>query len=241
MIKAEYQRKDFSIIKKSFKQLGKGNVRLTQSSLILLQDINPTKSVYTFPVLENDNSTGFRPQEIKLNQNDEFTITQLGIYGVAEVSFNPELPNEKGLVYITHAPYNSNEVNAGNIKPLWNGYLKIAVNNIVYVDKFDTIKSEQTQRTQFNTADATQNNGSTIASISMETDGMNQLAPSIQLSGSKKNEISLILNQAVNTLSWTITNNVGDAVTYNLKYIGLIMRGLLAQNGAVFQSSSMKK
>ena len=243
MIKAEYSRKDFSIIKKQFKEIGKGNVRLTQSSLILLQPISPTKTVYTFPVLENDNATGVRPQEIKLNQNDEFSITQLGVYAVGTLSYpsGEEVISKDGLIYMTHAAYNQNDTDAYKIKPLWNGYLKIAVNNIVYVDKFDTIKSEQTQRTQFQDRNATELNGATVPSISMETDGMNQLAPTIQLSGAKKNEISLILNDAISPVDYVLKNNENVAVTVSIKYVGLIMRGLLGQNAASFQTPGVRK
>ena len=242
MIKSEYQRKDFSIIKKQFKENGKGNVRLTQSSLILLQSISTTRTVYTFPVLENDNATGILPQEIRLNQNDEFTITQLGVYAVGTVQTGSVIPARtyNGLVYTTHANYNADQSQAVGLQPLWNGYLKIAVNNIVYVDKFDTIKSNQTQRTEINTRNVTQLNGATINSISMETDGMNQLAPSIQLSGAKKNELTLILDQAMTPAVIPFTNNEGTRLEFKIDFIGVILRGLLAQNGSVFQSSARK-
>ena len=123
MIKSEYQRKDFSIIKKQFKENGKGNVRLTQSSLILLQPISTTRTVYSFPVLENDNATGILPQEIRLNQNDEFTITQLGVYAVGTVQTGEVIPARtyNGLVYTTHSNYNTDVTQAAGLQPLWNG------------------------------------------------------------------------------------------------------------------------
>ena len=243
MIKAEYARKDFSIIKKQFKESGKGNVRLTQSSLILTQSINPTKTVYSFPVLENDNATGVFPWDIKLNQNDEFTITQLGIYATGTIQTGEVIPARtyNGLVYTTHANYNADGSQAPNLQPLWNGFLKIAVNNIVYVDKFDTIKSNQVQRTQINTQDATQLNGSTLNSISMETDGMNQLAPVIQLSGAKKNEITVILDQAAAPALIPFTNNEGTVLNYKIDYLTVVLRGLLGQNSAAFQTPGVRK
>jgi hypothetical protein len=241
-IKSEYARKDFSIIKKQFKEIGKGNVRLTQSSLILLQSISPTKSVYNFPVLENDNATGILPQEIRLNQNDEFTITQLGIYAVGTVQTGTVIPARtyKGLIYTTHANYNTDSGAATLLQPLWNGFLKIAVNNIVYVDKFDTIKSNQVQRVQLNTWNAAETNGSTLNSIAMESDGMNQLAPTIQLSGAKKNEITVILDQAATPGVFNWTNNEGTSLDLKIDYIGVVMRGLLGQNSASFQTGARK-
>ena len=71
-------RTNVALIKKKYDAIAKGNVRLTQSSLRLIQPINAAKASYTFPVLENDGA--ILADETRLNINDEFTITSMGIY-----------------------------------------------------------------------------------------------------------------------------------------------------------------
>ena len=235
MLSTSVARFDFAKIKKSFDKIGKCNVRLTQSSLILLQDINPNKSVYSFPVLETDNATGIQPEEIRLNQNDEFICTNIGVYLAGKVGASDVV--QKGLYYHTYNVYNFTQT-ANNGQPLYDGFLKIAVNNIVYVDRFDIKKHEKFQRTQWNTRKAVSLNGSTRASINMETDGMFPVAPMVVLSGAKKNEITLNLSQAVGTYSFTSVTNDGVSLDYSVDKIAVIIRGMLGQNSSNFQGAS---
>jgi hypothetical protein len=237
MITAQSMRGDYARIKKSFKNVGKGNVRLTQSSLILIQDINPTKSVYTFPVLENDNSTTNYPEQIKLNQNDEFTISQIGVYLIGRIQapvVDPPGAFYPGLIYLSHSPDNASDT-ANSAQGLYDGYLKISINNIVYMDKYDVRKHEKWQHTEFNTQDITQINSATFASIQMDQDGVSPLAPTIQLSGAKKCELQLIMPNAINPYAFSITGNDSNTNVIVVDRIAIVCRGLLGQNSANFQ------
>ena len=238
MLSTSVARFDFNKIQRSFTKLGKGNVRLTQSSLVLLQDIQFNKSVYTFPVLENDNATGIQPEEIRLNQNDEFIVTEVGVYLAGKISQDAD--TTPGLFYHTYNVYNETN-SATNGQSLYDGFMRIAVNNIVYVDRFDLRKCEKYQRTQWGDRDAVELNGSTRASINMETDGNFPVAPMVVISGSKKNEIQIYLDKAITGYSFICTGNDAVATTYNISKIAVIFRGMLAQNGAVFQGTSRTK
>ena len=182
---------DYEKIKKSLIDIGKGNARLTQSALVLIQDISSTKTVYNFPVLENDNATGIKPQEVRLNQNDSFISTSLGVYLLAkEVASRDPLTYAGDYIYLTHAPYNQNEITL-NCQPLYDGYLRVSINNINYVDKYDIRKHENVQKTQFQNRGAVNLTGSSFANIDLNNDGIFSIAPMITLEGSKKTKLIL--------------------------------------------------
>jgi hypothetical protein len=229
---------DFEKIKKSLAEIGKGNARLTQSALVLIQDINSTKTVYNFPVLENDNATGIKPQEIRLNQNDSFVSTSLGIYLLAK-QFDRETEQVKGdYIYLTHAPYNQSEETL-DCQPLYDGYLRVSINNINYVDKYDVRKHELVQKTQFNDRGTVNLTGSTYANIDLNTDGIFSIAPMITLEGSKKNQIDIVLPYAMTSgKTFGVLDNNGNQAFYQITSIGLVWRGLLAQNSSQFQTRS---
>ena len=228
-------RTDYSKIKKEYIKNGKGNVRLTQSTLTLIQDISSTKTQYSFPVLENDNATGIKPEEIRLNQNDEFIVTSVGVYLLGKATADG-IPYG-GYVYATHVP--TYQLSTSNVaQPLYDGYLRIGINNINYLDKFDLRKFENVERTQWNNRGATSLNSATLPSTELKSDNMFEISPNITLSGAKKNEISIILPTAINTYLLSLVNNANITSRFLFYSIGLEFRGMLAQNGAVFQGSA---
>ena len=99
------KRVDFDLIKGKYSRNGKGNVRLTQSSLFLTQTIDPTKSSYDFEVLENQTQS-LTNDQIRLNLNDEFIITSLGVYlyGTYSINREPSLV-ELGKQLFSYVPY----------------------------------------------------------------------------------------------------------------------------------------
>jgi hypothetical protein len=234
---------DFANIKRRYNKLGKGAVRLTQSTLFFMQKIDGTKSAYSFPVLENDNSNGgINPHEIRLNQNDEFVMTSMGFFLVAQkYTGGVEAPVVLvgGQKLLTYAPIEAGAA-TDTLTPMYDGFARIGVNNIVFVDKWGTRKCEKVQRTQWNNQIAVGLNGATSPSFEADSDGLVVLAPTVTLSGAKKNEISLILPEAMTPATFTFTGNDGVAQQWRIDYIGLRTEGLLAQNAAQFQTASLK-
>ena len=220
--------------------MGKSNVRLTQSTLFLTKDIDATKSVYDFDVLENQTAT-LQGDELRLNLNDDFIISHLGVflYGTYTFVKEPGSSVELGKQLFTYVPYelgigktiNDNPV---RLKNLYTGALKIAVNNIVYLEKWDTRKSEKITRTQF----SPYINGvanATTPSNDFSFDGMVKFEPLITLSGAKKNDISIRLPQAIDGGVFETTLDDGAKISVNITRIAVRMYGLLAQNASSFQ------
>lgn len=228
-------RVNFSLIKSNYNKIGKGNVRLTQSSLFITKDIDPTKSNYDFDVLENQTQT-LQPDEIRLNINDEFIVTDLGVYlyGTWTASDSEGVKLGQGTQLLTYAPVEL-DGNAMVSKNLYAGQLKIAVNNIVYLEKWDTRKHELVTRTQFATQLAGTNQ-STMPSNDFSTDGMMAFSPLLTLSGAKKNDISIRLPQSISGSTVTWKDQKGNTISMQISKIALRMYGLNAQNGAKFQN-----
>jgi hypothetical protein len=232
---AAKSRVNFSLIKQNYNKIGKSNVRLTQSSLFITKDIDATKSSYDFDVLENQTQT-LQPDEIRLNINDEFIVTDLGVYlyGTWTASTAESVKIGTGTQLLSYAPLEL-DGNAIVSKNLYAGQLKIAVNNIVYLEKWDTRKHELVTRTQFATMLAG-TNVATMPSNDFSNDGMIPFSPLLTLSGAKKNDINIRLPQSIagSTITWK--DQKGNTISMAITKIALRMYGLNAQNGAKFQN-----
>ena len=220
---------NFNTIFAKYKRLGKGNVRLTQSSLFLTKPINPNVTTYNFDVLETQNAT-LQANEIRLNLNDEFIISSLGLYlcGTAETEGDPAGISD---VMFSYIPLETSS-KASVLTPVYAGQLQIAVNNIVYLDKFDVRKHQYITQTQFQNSDG---NKATLANDDFSKNGMFPMEPLLTLSGAKKNTITLQLPEAASDFTWNQKMEDGSVVQFHINRIGLMLRGLNAQNGSVFQ------
>jgi hypothetical protein len=223
-------RVNYKVILDQYKRNGKGNVRLTQSSLYLTKPISATQTSYNFDVLETQSAT-LQENEIRLNLNDEFIVTAMGFYLEADVT-----DRVTGLSYgralITHP---NTQVNGalGTLNNYYQGAFQIAVNNVIYLDKWDTQKHKFVPRTQFgNFATPTQ---AVNDSVDFSRNAMYPVEPLVTLSGAKKNDLKLQLPTAINGTTFFTTDDQSSITQYNVKRICLIMRGLNAQNGASFQ------
>ena len=225
---------NYQTIIAKYKALGKGNVRLTQSSLFLTKDINSQVTTYNFDVLETQTQT-LQNDEIRLNINDEFIITTLGMYLVAETTYTNAETGEvkKGTKLLTYAPY-ENKGTVVSLQNFYAGALQISVNNIVYLDKYDVRKHEFLPRTQF--ANFITPNQATLPSNDYSKNAMFPMEPLLTLSGAKKNNITLTIPESISAQSWELICDNGDKVLTDVTRVGVLMRGLNAQNGSVFQS-----
>lgn len=223
-------RASYSKIKAQYNALGKSKVRLTQSTLILTKAISTTQTNYSFDVLDSQTTT-LQTNEIRLNQNDEFVVTHIGIYlqGIA---------NTGATKLMSYAPFDIDAVKAGTVNGLFDGYLKISVNNVVFIDKWDTRKHEFVpvrQHAAFVAATAAiGSTPSTIAAFSSR-EFMYPVEPMITLSGAKKNAVELLLPVALTGQTFTVAAATG---TYSvvIDRIAVVLRGWNAQNAAAFQS-----
>ena len=227
---------NFANIISKYNKIGKGNVRLTQSTLIISKPILPTTATYQFDVLETQTST-LVGDEIRLNLNDEFVITTMGVYLEATQTVTVDgTTTTGGRTLFTYVPL-ENKAELITLNDVYNGALQIAVNNIVYLDKWDTKKHECRPRTQYgNFSSATTILQATQASSEFSKNAMFPVEPLLTLSGAKKNTITLTLPNAVTSQTFNLTTDTGTVVKYTIDRICLVMRGLNAQNGASLQS-----
>lgn len=229
-------RVNFAKILSKYKETGKGNVRLTPSSLYLSKAISASQTVYNFDVLETQNAT-LQNKEIRLNLNDEFIITSIGVYIEATL-----IDVTNSLTYgsrlLTYAPFELKSTLAG-VNPLWNGQLSISVNNVVFLDKFDTGKCQRIPNTLYQPFQAAT---AAIAQVQagqagndFEKDGMVDIEPMLTLSGAKKNNITLTLPSAIPAISAVTMLTASGSVSLTPSRVVVVARGLNAQNGASFQ------
>ena len=227
---------NYANIISKYNKIGKGNVRLTQSTLILTKPILPTTATYNFDVLETQTST-LQGNEIRLNLNDEYIVTTMGVYLEASATVTDgSTVTTGGKTLFTYVPL-ENKAELISLNDVYNGALQIAVNNIVYLDKWDTKKHECRPRTQYgNFSSATTILQATQASSEFSKNAMFPVEPLLTLSGAKKNTITLTLPNAITSQTFNLTTDTGAVVKYTIDRIALVMRGLNAQNGASFQS-----
>jgi hypothetical protein len=185
--------------------------KLTQSDYRFEQPLVAGQGLYTFPVLVNQQVT-FPTTEFRLKQQDSAVIYQLGIFvglgtGVNDNTFMLD-------TYPVPLKYGANAIPMNSI---WNGTMKITVNNDVLVPNWDVMKHYNAPETQATAAPAA---GSPIDQFRGGFDGFYPMEPNVTLIGSKDNTIQIILP-------------VGPAtVTANTRII-IIARTIVAQNSTV--------
>jgi hypothetical protein len=226
------RRLNYSILNSKYTKIAKGNVRLTQSSLFLTKPINNTVTTYNFDVLETQTQT-LQNDEIRLNLNDEFNITSIGLYLVGKFVKEDGTTLGENTKLFTYAPYNLSTPNAVRVQNFYAGTFKIAINNIVYMEKWDTARHEHVTRTQ--NGDFLTPNSATISSQSLSKDAMFDLANIITLSGAKKNDLTITLPSAIANGSFSFTDNSGAVNQIVIDRVGCRLFGFLAQNAASFQ------
>lgn len=223
---------NFKTILAKYQQIGKGNVRLTQSTLFLTRPINPTTTVYNFDVLESQTQT-LEGNEIRLNLNDEFLITQIGFYLQGKL-LNAENIDTGKKVLLTYIPLQTNSVEGFKLASYYDGSFQIAVNNIVYLDKYDTRKSEIIPISNDQSLLAG-TNAAMVGSNDFAKHGLYGTEPMISLSGAKKNTLQLTLPSSLDVAKFVYTDNTGVKYTVLVDRVAVKFLGLNAQNGASFQ------
>lgn len=224
-------RVNFQTIMARYQSAGKGKVRLTQSNLVLTKPISSATTSYSFDVLDSQTAT-LQGNEIRLNQNDEFIITHIGLYAQG-------IANTGATKLFSYAPFENDASQAGTIQALWDGFMKISVNNVVYLDKWATRRHEYVPDYQYRAfVAATAAIGSTGAQIPA-FDGLKSgvvpIEPLITLSGAKKSTIELFLPSAITGSTFTNASNGADSYSVVIDRVALVLHGLNAQNGASFQ------
>lgn len=192
---------------------------LSQSYLRFEQQISSTKTQYQFGVLQNDagnSSVAQRITESRLNLQDSFYVSSVQV-----LLGNPSSTTATNFPLYSY-PSQTAWSAATDWYNLYNGYLSLTVNNRTIVTAWDLYRHFEANQTQ-GTASPAATGKTVIDEFSGLNNGACETEPNWVLIGSKNNNLTLTLPNAINT----ITAVSGQS------YICVILRGVLAQNVTV--------
>jgi hypothetical protein len=194
--------------------------KLTQSDLVLEQQLNIAFSNYTFPVLTNNNgpaNTLFNT-EIRLNQQDTLIAGAWGFFLGEPLSVIDttiiwhSYPNPLSFAAVGEA---------AALETIYNSYAQVLVNNDVVFPVWHMSRNRLVPQTQRNTA-ATALGSYAYDQIDLSSDGFFPLEPNLNIIGSKNTVVSLKMPAAVAVIG------VAGFTRMRMHY-----RGLLAQNSTI--------
>lgn len=204
-----------------FNSLRKRAGVVTTQSYLRLEQVLGTQGQVTFQVLINDGAAD--ANERRLAITDAFTVTSLAVViykqasgGKISAGTLQTFPNP--LVFT-----GAGEAEA--LQAIYNGYLAVRVNSVVYIDSLDSYRFFRVGVAQAGVETTTTPSGYVQSEYSRGDYPFYSLTPGIRLSGATKNELSLTLPESVAM--------AGTAGTVNR--VVLYLRGFLEQNGAQFQ------
>jgi hypothetical protein len=178
--------RDRAILTRVREKVAKNNIspeKVSPSFLRVAVLLDPSKSTYTFET-KKDVGT-IVANDRRLDNNDSFVITDLGMMLLAE---NPATP---GVGLLQTYPNNqvfpavANEITPSHLNVLYQGSFQVKVNDTVFVEAIPTNKMLCIRTTQQSAAGN--------FSERFGKDGTVELNPDITLNGSQKNQITLNL------------------------------------------------
>jgi hypothetical protein len=229
------KRADFTRLVKGF---AKTTQRITESTLRLNMPIQSSTNVYEFPILVNDLAKGTSapdPEEIRLNQNDIFSIREIGLFYRAKYKNNAQdAENIVLLSYVPHEILVKNNQNS-NLESLFNGKLDISVNNVTYLTNFDTLKFKRQPRTQINASNVI------TQFFDQDYKDFYAMQPNILLQGSSSNKIRLELPTSIDpiTINPVMSSGRDNSDQLIIDKITFVFRGFLLQNAAQYQGAKI--
>lgn len=195
------ERQAFSMIKNAYKKM-KRNPITTASTLRLQVPLTSNKTSFTFPILQGDEQTVYN-EAILLNRADAFTCTSMGLFvgglnagGTSNTTSSYPLfsyPSVGAQVGLTNA--------SGCCTLFYNSTMNIAINNVQYLQNFDTYRMYEAGVNQSNAVQATGGTPALQDSVKGSGNGFVNLVPTLQFSGSAKISITLNLPNAITAVN----------------------------------------
>lgn len=195
-------------------------VKLTQSDLILEQQLFTNNTVYQFPVLNNQQgSTGgtIFNTELRLTQQDSFIVSMWGFFlckpsSAIDATFvvqsyaNPQVFSTAGT--------------AAAAETLYNSYARISVNNDIVFPIWSLSRNRLVPQTQQEPLIVGVENAVPYSQIDLSSDGFYPVEPNLVIIGSKNTVITVTLPAAL-------------AAVETFQRARIHFRGLLAQNSTI--------
>jgi hypothetical protein len=209
------------VYRNAYKQLVKSGVNpnraiLSQSYLRLEQVASTSKTSYQFGVLVNDTPGGstVRATETRLNLQDAFYCATVQIFvsiadSATATDFVPQTYNNLHTFTTTGA--------SAALMNFYNGNLSLTVNNRVITPTWDVLRHYEVPQTQQTAVPTT-----TANTVDQMTGGYSAsfvCEPNWVLIGSKNNNLTI-----------TLPNSIGTLQAAKTTVLGVILRGVLAQN-----------
>lgn len=201
--------------------------RISQSTLIFQQPIVAGNSSYTFGVLQNQ--APVLPGEIRLALQDLFVVSTMAI-GFSG-TYNTAGPGGVSRRFITFNPNANLDATALNLYPLYEGTLKVLVNEVTYLLNWDIQRHFYAGSSQLSSVAGSVN---TLNELAGNKDAFFPVEPGIVLNGNAKNEFTINMpnNQLAPAVITGYTNQGGTAYTINIDRLVIMTRGYLAQNSS---------
>jgi hypothetical protein len=204
-------RQAYATIKNAYRKVGRNPVT-TASDLKLVTPLSANKTTYSFPVLVGDDASNYSPGvAILLNRADAFTATELGLF-VGKPAAGPTAATSSQFDWYSYANPTIFTSSGTTQKSIFNNsYINVTINNVQYLQNFSTLRLRRSPVTQTGlgygvhaTATASSVLSTSLDSFNGEQDGYFPLVPTLQLSGTSKIDIQLVLPEA---LGGTVESN----------------------------------
>lgn len=208
-------RQAYATIKNAYRKVGRNPVT-TASDLRLVTPLSANKTTYSFPVLVGDDASNYSPGvAILLNRADAFTATEMGLF-VGKPAAAPTAATSSQFDWYSYANPSIFTSSSTTQKSIFNNsYINVTINNVQYLQNFSTLRLRRSPVTQSGLgygASVLTGTGITTAGVSStvldsfngEQDGYFPLVPTLQLSGTSKIDVQLVLPEA---LGGTVESN----------------------------------
>jgi hypothetical protein len=162
-----------------------GQAVLSQGYLRTEQTLVTGKTVYTFPILQNDSSQGtINPTEQRLALQDGFYCSSIGIFLSATGSSSVLQTYPDSSIF-------TGSGDSSALGTIYNSWMSITVNNRQIVPYYDLSRHYFAPQTQTASPAAT---GKTLTNQNnLSSDGFYPIEPGIVLIGSKNNQVQVTL------------------------------------------------
>jgi hypothetical protein len=188
---------------------------LSQSYLRFEAPLTTTTTQYNLDVLVNDNLNPNNVTQNKLNLQDAFIASQIGIF--IGIPFTNSVAEGRVKLYSYPDPTDFTAAIATNMQTLYSGFLSLTVNQRVIVPSWDLQRHYCAPITQSGLVPAPTVAGNIENSTDFSVNGFASVEPNMVFVGSKKNQLTITLPQAL------------VSVPTDARLV-VICRGLLAQN-----------
>jgi hypothetical protein len=187
--------------------------KLTQGTLRFAQALVVGQTLYQFPILVNETQLGIFNTETRLNLQDAFIVSEMGIFLSA-----PASATDAAYPLLSYPNFvQLGAANADAALAVYNGNLSLTVNRDILIPVWDLWRHYYAPETQQTAALGA---GSPADQLRGMDDGFYPVEPNVVLIGSKNNQLQIQLP-------------VGVTAIQTFCRIEIVVRGVLAQNVTV--------